>query len=923
MRLPRRRRSEPTSNLPPATFRRGRLRPIGFALFLLTWSAGSAAREARIHQLKLSGLPPAETALLHELLELDPNTVMPADGATFHQQLKRLWRLRLAVDAARIRRDAVGDFALGLWLRPEPAPRRAMPTPRVIAKGGPPVQGLIACFTRPGVGRDLPEEMRLIPHWLAAVPRAEAIWRRQGALEATITQLDAIGLLGDAPLLQVHVTPGPTFFLGRGEITGDWEAKDVVFLEGLQEGDRFDEALLKKLPGYRASPTESVLRRFERQVGDQLRRQYAEEGFADGPVTVKISRRKSAGRGLVDVTIHVVKGRKGRPRTPELRPPPPPSPAKPPEKEKPPVDVRRNPIDELIAARDWPAAVQQLRPSRLPADRYLLALCLDQWGKKEEALVECAEARAAAGDVPTLAEDHGLLEALRRLRPLGDELPRHLLGLIHRTLLLGLSSTEAAGLFAVEGAVTWSLEEFSQHPTTPEAIAEVRVTKLLAHLALLSGERVPLQAVRTQVPSLLQKGHPWVLACVETQLLAERRKRQAAGTARVALSELMPLYRQLTQGEPDEIRFQIIVIPESAGIGTAEAALSRVRHGQPFGEVVERFSAGPQRRNRGVVGWTKLTLLRPRLQRELARLKPGSRSDLIRTKGEFWILKLLGRRRSAQADLGRALRQALAQRLAEQARLQAEGLLERTGPWPEYRFALETDLSIAVRAAAHVREALADLKAEKQAVAQILDRMEQAARAHPASARLAATFAWAAEKAGDRERVEALLKTSSHQSVLRVLLRAIARAERLPEEKSLVRRLLFACDRSAETAVGLAALELMDDPVDRLSRRAGMYRVYLRLAEERRPAARAQFLDAMRARHARESLSHLAAAHYWMGREEWKEARVCLETAARLAPRSPAVALARWRWQLGFEARKKWTPFRQAVERPASRPPTH
>jgi len=899
------------SDAPPSTCHRGRRAAIILVLLALTGAAGAAGREPRIHQLKLSGLPPAQTALLHELLELDPNAALPPAGDAFHQLLRRLWRLRLAVDAARIRRDAVGDFMLELWLRPEPAPRRTTPALRTIVKGGPPVEGLTDCFARPGVGRDLPGEMRRIPDWLAAVSRAEAICRRRGALEATITQLEAIRLLGDEPLLQVHVTPGPIFSLGRGEITGDWKAEDVAFLEGIREGDRFDESLLKKLPGYAASPTVSLVQRFERQVRDQLRRRYAGQGFANSEVSVKTSRRKSAGRGFVDLTIHVVKGRQGRPRPPELHPPPrPPSPVGPPEKEKPPPRTPRNPIDKRIAARDWPAAVKQLRLLQSPADRYLLALCLDRSGKKEEALVECAEVRAAVGDVPTLSEDHGLLEALRRLGLHGDALPRRLLGLIHRTILLGLSSTEASGLFAVEGVVTWPLEELSQYPTTPEAVAETRVTKLLANLALLSGERVPLQAVRAQVPPILQKGHPWVFATLETQLLAERWKRQAAGSARVALSELIPLYRQLTEGKPDEIRFQIMVIPKNAGIETAEAALSRVRHGQPFGEVVEQVSAGPQRRNRGVVGWTKLRSLRPRLRRELARLKTGSRSDLIRTDGEFWILKLLGRRRSAQADLGRVLRQALTKRLAAQARIQARELLKQTGPWPERRFALDVDLSIAVRAAVHARQALAHLKSGKHPATQILDRMEQLARAHPASARLAATFAWTAGEAGDREKVEALLKISLHQSVLRVLLREIARAEVLPEEKSLVRRLLSACDRSPGTAVGLAALDLINDPVDRLSRRAGLYRVYLRLAEERRPAARVRFLNAMRARHVRETVAHLAAAHYWMGREEWQEARVCLEAAGRWGPRSPAVALARVRWQLGFEARKKWTLFR-------------
>jgi len=79
----------------------------------------------------------------------------------------------------------------------------------------------------------------------------------------------------------------------------------------------------------------------------------------------------------------------------------------------------------------------------------------------------------------------------------------------------------------------------------------------------------------------------------------------------------------------------------------AEAVLNRLKGGEDFSVLARQISDGVNAESGGDWGWVEPKVLRRELIAGLDALQPGETTELIETEGEYYILKLEGRRESA------------------------------------------------------------------------------------------------------------------------------------------------------------------------------------------------------------------------------------------------------------------------------------
>ena len=79
----------------------------------------------------------------------------------------------------------------------------------------------------------------------------------------------------------------------------------------------------------------------------------------------------------------------------------------------------------------------------------------------------------------------------------------------------------------------------------------------------------------------------------------------------------------------------------------AEAVLSRLHGGEDFSVLARQISDGVNAEAGGDWGWVESNILRSELVSGLDALQPGETTELIETEGEYYILKLEGRRERA------------------------------------------------------------------------------------------------------------------------------------------------------------------------------------------------------------------------------------------------------------------------------------
>ncbi len=76
----------------------------------------------------------------------------------------------------------------------------------------------------------------------------------------------------------------------------------------------------------------------------------------------------------------------------------------------------------------------------------------------------------------------------------------------------------------------------------------------------------------------------------------------------------------------------------------AQKVLEKIRQGQDFGELAFLYSEDPSAKDRGGLGYFKKGEILPALEKEIARLRIGEVSGVIRTDFGFHIIKLLDRK---------------------------------------------------------------------------------------------------------------------------------------------------------------------------------------------------------------------------------------------------------------------------------------
>ncbi len=105
--------------------------------------------------------------------------------------------------------------------------------------------------------------------------------------------------------------------------------------------------------------------------------------------------------------------------------------------------------------------------------------------------------------------------------------------------------------------------------------------------------------------------------------------------------------------EPLEVKLQQIFLPLSPTLSSKESGQQkkiaqeihqRARQGEDFGELVQRYSLGPEKAEGGVLGFFKKGELIPELEEAAFQLKRGEISEVVPTPQGLHILRVLDRR---------------------------------------------------------------------------------------------------------------------------------------------------------------------------------------------------------------------------------------------------------------------------------------
>jgi len=119
--------------------------------------------------------------------------------------------------------------------------------------------------------------------------------------------------------------------------------------------------------------------------------------------------------------------------------------------------------------------------------------------------------------------------------------------------------------------------------------------------------------------------------------------------------DLRKYYRQHLREftEPLEVKLQQIFLPHVPGMSSkesdalkrlAQAIGERAGRGEDFGELVQRYSKGPETAEGGVLGYFKKGELMPELEEATFHLKRGEISEIVQTPQGFHILRVLDRK---------------------------------------------------------------------------------------------------------------------------------------------------------------------------------------------------------------------------------------------------------------------------------------
>ncbi|MFC1452900.1 peptidylprolyl isomerase [Verrucomicrobiota bacterium] len=211
----------------------------------------------------------------------------------------------------------------------------------------------------------------------------------------------------------------------------------------------------------------------------------------------------------------------------------------------------------------------------------------------------------------------------------------------------------------------------------PDWVVERRVNEIIQDV--FSGDRSELFTALAEDRLTYEEWRREVAEQIAVVSMRDSRVRQNVAVSPGAVRDYYEQHLDEYRSDP-EVNLKMVMIGKSGGSGggdepreRAERARSRLLAGEDFAALAREVSEGTHAADGGSWGWVEPKMLRRDLEEALGAVKPGQISEIVETEGEFYILKVEGRKEAAlarfedvQPEIENELRREAAARLYDQ-----------------------------------------------------------------------------------------------------------------------------------------------------------------------------------------------------------------------------------------------------------------